>query len=172
MDAHGDDRSEPPSPRTRAVWRSLSAGPVEDVVATVRELALDTRLVLHIGTDSQEGARHTDYVTVIAALIPGHGGRVFFRRRTTPRTKSLAQRLFREAELSIEIAHELRNAIGCDVTVHVDANEDERHRSSNYVQALAGMVVGNGFRVHLKPDSWCATHVADRLVKVRRPSAA
>jgi predicted RNase H-related nuclease YkuK (DUF458 family) len=34
------------------------------------------------------------------------------------------------------------------------------------------MVVGYGFRVRLKPDSWCATHVADRLVKVRRPSAA
>jgi predicted RNase H-related nuclease YkuK (DUF458 family) len=54
----------------------------------------------------------------------------------------------------------------------MDANEDLRHRSSNYVQALAGMVVGYGFRVRLKPDSWCATHVADRLVKVRRPSAA
>ena len=155
-----------------AMWRSLTGGPIPDVVAAVRDLTADTRVVVHIGTDSQESARHTDYVTVIAALTPGHGGRVFYRHRTTTRTKSLAQRLFREAELSLEIAHELQRAIGCEITVHVDANEDERHRSSNYVQALAGMVVGNGFRVHLKPDSWCATHVADRLVKVRRPSAA
>lgn len=154
------------------MWKSLSGVPVADVVAAVRELTRDARVVLHIGTDSQEASRHTDYVTVIAALLPGHGGRVFYRHKTTTRTKSLSQRLFHEAELSLEVAHQIAAALACEITVHVDANEDERHRSSNYVQALAGMVVGNGFRVHLKPDSWCATHVADRLVKARRPSAA
>ena len=154
------------------MWKSLSGVPIPDVVAAVGELTRDSRVVLHIGTDSQEGSRNTDYVTVIAALTPGHGGRVFYCHKTTTRTKSLAQRLFHEAELSIETAHELSRALAIEITVHVDANEDERHRSSNYVQALAGMVVGNGFRVHLKPDSWCATHVADRLVKSRRSSAA
>ena len=34
--------------------------------------------------------------------------------------------------------------------VHVDANEDLRHRSSKYVQALSGMVVGHGFQVRVK----------------------
>ena len=56
--------------------------------------------------------------------------------------------------------------------MHVDANEDLRHRSSKYVRALAGMVVGHGFQVRVKPDSWCATHVADYLVKGKHHRAA
>ena len=48
--------------------------------------------------------------------------------------------------------------------MHVDANVDLRHRSSKYVRALAGMVMGYGFKVMVKPHSWCATHVADFVV--------
>jgi predicted RNase H-related nuclease YkuK (DUF458 family) len=150
----------------------MTGGAVPDVVAAIREIAAREPIVLHIGTDSQETSRNTDYVSVIVALTPGHGGRVFYRRHATKRTRSLAQRLFKEAALSLEVAQVMAEQITPEITVHVDANEDLRHRSSNYVQALAGMVVGYGFRVRLKPDSWCATHVADRLVKVRRPSAA
>ena len=88
------------------------------------------------------------------------------------RARSLAHKLFREAELSIAVAQALSASIREEILVHVDANEDPRHRSSNYVQALAGMVVGHGFEVQLKPHSWCASHVADHVVKERLREAA
>ena len=107
----------------------------------------------------------------LAVLEPGHGGRVFYRRERIRRQESLAQKLFHEAELSIRVATDLSEEVAQEIIVHVDANEDLRHRSANYVQALAGMVVGYGFRVAVKLESRCATHVADRVVKERHDAA-
>ena len=143
-----------------------------DIVGEIRALVGDEERLIHIGTDSQPHGRHTDFVTVIAVLNPGKGGRVFYKRERVDRTHSLAHKLFREAEMSIDVAQALDQSLAQEVIVHVDANEDPRHRSSNYVQALAGMVVGHGFKVQLKPHSWCASHVADHVVKERHLKAA
>lgn len=153
-------------------WTTLSGSAVADVIEAVRALVGDEERIVHIGTDAQHRGYNTDFVTVIAVLNPGKGGRVFYRRERTRRTRSLAQKLFREAELSIAVATALSEEIAQEIVVHIDANQDLRHRSSDYVQALAGMVVGYGFKVAVKPNSWCATHVADRVVKERHSSAA
>ena len=39
------------------------------------------------------------------------------------------------------------------------------HRSSAYVQELVGLVVGQGFKALIKPDSWAASHAADHVVR-------
>lgn len=153
-------------------WRSLSGKPVSDLVAAVQELLRQDREVIHVGSDSQNNGQATHYVTVVAVVDPGAGGRVFYTRKSVPRARSLAQKLFHEAELSIETALVLSRSFAHDIIVHVDANEDLRHLSSQYVRSLAGMVLGHGFQVRVKPDSWCATHVADSLVKRKQPWAA
>jgi predicted RNase H-related nuclease YkuK (DUF458 family) len=155
-----------------AMWRSLSGKPVKDIVQAVQSVLHRDEHVVHVGTDSQEYGYHTNFVIVVAVIDPGFGGRVFYRRERTPRTRSLAHKLFKEAELSLAAALHLNGDIAHDIVVHVDANEDERHRSSKYVRALAGMVMGHGFQVRVKPDSWCATNVADHLVKGKHPDAA
>ena len=165
---------EPPGafgPVERTMWRSLSGKPISDIVGTVKSLLHDAHVV-HVGTDSQQYGYHTNFVTVVAVVNPGMGGLVFYQRNRTPRTQSLAHRLFQEAEMSLGAACALNDAIAHDIVVHVDANEDLRHRSSRYVRALAGMVVGHGFQVRVKPNAWCATHVADFLVKGKRHAAA
>jgi predicted RNase H-related nuclease YkuK (DUF458 family) len=154
------------------MWSTLYGERIDDVVAAVRELAAKGDRVIHVGTDSRNRGLYTHFVTVVAALSPGHGGRIFYTRSRQPWMRSLAHRLFQEAQLSIEVAVALAEANVPDVTVHVDANEDIKHRSSRYVQALAGMVVGYGFRVQVKPHAWCATHVADYVVKEKHKKAA
>jgi len=166
-----------------APWRSLSGQNVHDLVGQVRALMQAAspsgngngrarRPILHVGTDSKHRGYHTDYVTVAAIVSPGHGGRVFYQRRREARSPSLSHRLFLETELSLRIACELEKAGIRDIVVHVDANVDVRHRSARYVQALSGMVVGYGFEVRVKPDSWCATHVADFVVNDRHQRVA
>ena len=123
-----------------------------------------------VATD--EAGNTTTETCEIVVLNPGKGGRVFHRRERKKRAKSLAHKLFQEAELSLGVATSLSEALAQEIVVHVDANEDIRHKSSNYVQALAGMVVGHGFKVQVKPNSWCATHVADHVVKERHERAA
>ena len=154
------------------MWRSLTRGPVDDIVATVQGLAGEVDVAIHIGTDSQECAGHTDFVTVVALIHPARGGRVFYRKDRVHHRYDLARRLYREAELSLQVALELNDAVLQEIVVHVDANEDPRHRSSRFVHGLAGLVRGYGFQVQLKPGAWCATHVADHLVKERHRRAA
>ena len=153
------------------MWRSLSGQPIRSIVDVVRGLLHRDRHVVHVGTDSQCQGGHTNYVTVVAVVDPGLGGRIFYRRDRTPRAQSLAHKLFTEAGYSLEAAQLLDRSIAHDIVVHVDANSDQRHLSSKYVRALAGMVVGHGFQVRVKPEAWCATHVADYLVKSKGNAA-
>jgi len=154
------------------MWRSLSGSRVEDIAAEVERLVGQHERLIHVGTDSKHRGFHTDFVTVIALLDPGRGGLVYYERSREPRMRSLAQKLFKEAELSLVAATRIAEVVGQRIVVHVDANADERHRSSRYVQALAGMVLGHGFQVQVKPNAWCATHVADYVVKEKHRKAA
>jgi predicted RNase H-related nuclease YkuK (DUF458 family) len=147
------------------MWHTLSGDSVADIAAAVRALCAGGGKTLHIGTDSKQRALNADYVTVIAVLDPGCGGRVLYRRQRAPRSRSLAEKLFREVNLSLEVAAHLQEQGIGSVTVHVDANSDAQHESSRFVGALSGMVVGHGFRVRIKPEAWCATHVADSIAK-------
>ena len=52
-----------------------------------------------------------------------------------------------------------------DSSPHIDANPVETHRSSRYVQELVGLVVSQGFRAVIKPESWAASRAADRMVR-------
>ena len=106
-------------------------------------------------------------MTVLALVTPGEGGRVIYRTSREKRMESLAQRLFHEAQLAIELATDLTEVTPRPIVVHIDANPDERHRSSRFARSLAGMGIGQGFEVRLKPDAWAASCVADHVVKGR-----
>ena len=146
-------------------WRCLSGAWVEDPSALLFGLSAEDPIALHVGADSKNRGDHTLFVTVLALVRPGEGGRVIYRTTRVPKMKGLAQRLFHEAQLAIELATDLTEATGRRVVVHIDANPDERHRSSRYARSLAGMGIGQGFEVRLKPDAWAATCVADHVVK-------
>ena len=156
-------------------WKSLS-GEAVDLVSIVKETILesDVPVEVHIGSDSQQFGKDTQYVTVLVVTRKGKGGRVFFTRERIPRVRTLRERLYREVWCTTELAMELTSTpdlggsdglMGAPVTLHIDANPDPRFKSSEYVQELAGMCVGQGFNTLLKPDSWASSHAADHAVK-------
>jgi hypothetical protein len=149
----------------RGEWRTLTGVPVADVVAFVRESAREGQRV-HVGTDSLQLARHTRFVTVVAILTPGRGGRALWRRETRARIASLRERLLVEVWLSVELGLSLHPVVPGELSVHIDANPVARHRSSAYVQELVGLVVSQGFRAVIKPESWAASRTADRMVRL------
>lgn len=148
-------------------WKTLGGEKVADLKKVLGDLMFEAARDVHIGTDSQQDGKVTQFVTVVVVLLPGKGGRAFFCKEKVPRIKALRERLLREVQMSVELGLELNPSIseGSSLTIHVDANPDVRFKSSNYVQELAGYVVGQGFKTLLKPDSWCATHAADHVVK-------
>ena len=146
------------------MWRTLRGERIEDVLEFVRDNSRDGQSV-HIGTDSLQTRHATRFVTVVAILTPGRGGRAIYRRESEPRIASLRQRLLREVWLSVDLGLKLHPVVPGELTVHIDANPVVTHKSSAYVQELVGLVVSQGFRAEIKPESWAATHAADRLVR-------
>lgn len=148
----------------RRPWRTLSEVKVEDISVWVKE-AIKGGQHVHIGTDSLQTSRTTSFCTVVVILTPGKGGRAAYSRRTTPRIKSLRDRLAQETWDSLEIAMELAPIVKNDLTIHLDVNVDEKYRSTQYRQELVGAVVGQGFKYLVKPDSWASSHIADWAVR-------
>jgi predicted RNase H-related nuclease YkuK (DUF458 family) len=147
------------------MWKTLTGQAIGDVVDFVRDHAQEGQIV-HLGTDSLQLRRHTRFVTVVAILTPGHGGRAIWTRVVRPRIPSLRERLLREVWLSVELGLRLHPVVPGPLHVHIDANPIAHYKSSAYVQELVGLVVSQGFRAVIKPESWAASRAADRLVRV------
>ena len=150
-------------------WWTLGGAEVLDVMTAVQSLVQRGQIV-HIGTDAQKSSSRMEFVTVACVLNPGKGGRVFYTRRFDRKNISLFEKLSTETWLSLDLAIRMHEAFPLatgreQIWVHVDANPDERFDSSDYVKQLAGMVAGSGFPVLVKPNAWCASHVADYAVK-------
>lgn len=146
----------------KSKWKTIDGAHVPDIVQFVKDATRQGQIV-HVGTDSLQTGRYTQYVTVVVVLNPPKGGRVAYCREIVPRVSSLRQRLMAEVWKSIEVAMVLPEP--SNLTVHIDANAQERHLSSKYLQELVGLVVGQGFKALWKPDSWAASHAADHIVR-------
>ena len=145
-------------------WKTLSGQSIPDIVQFAREATAQGQ-VLHIGSDSLQCGKYTQVVTVVVVLNPPKGGRVAYCRQILPRIISLRQRLLKEVWASVEIAMQISPEIRGDMTVHVDASPEEKNMSNRYVEELVGLIVGQGFKALIKPESWAASHVSDHIVR-------
>jgi predicted RNase H-related nuclease YkuK (DUF458 family) len=148
------------------MWKTLGEIKIPDILQFIAEASRNGQAV-HIGTDSLQTGRFTQFVTVVVILTPSKGGRVAYRRDVVPRITSLRERLLREVWRSVELGLRCSPLVKGDLTVHIDANPVVAHKSSAYVQELVGLVVGQGFKALIKPRSWAATHCADHIVRCR-----
>ena len=149
------------------VWKTIDGQKVTDIVGMVKGLIAEGEREIHIGSDTQQARKETAFVTILVVVNPGKGARAFYLQDTTPRIKSLRERLMKEVWLSVNLGLELNAMVPetTGLTVHVDANPNLKFRSSDHVKELAAMVVSQGFKTLLKPDSWAASHAADHVVK-------
>lgn len=152
-------------------WQFMDGSPCSDIRAEVSsQISQFPGSLVYIGSDSQQFSKFTEYVTVLIVRRPEKGGRVLICREKVPRIGELRQRLANEVWRSTELAMELQVPFeGCEpieiCEIHIDANMDQRHRSSKYVEELVGMAMGQGFTTVVKPHSWAASHAADHAVK-------
>ena len=148
------------------MWKTLNEVKIPDIMEFVREASRAGQSV-HIGSDSLQSGRYTQFVTVVVILTPRKGGRVAYRREVVPRITSLRERLLMEVWRSVDLGLHFSPIVKGELTVHIDANPVVTHKSSAYVQELVGLVVGQGFKALIKPESWAASHAADHVVRSR-----
>ncbi len=129
---------------------------------------------LIIGTDSMPAFNATaDFVSAIVVHRKNRGGIYFWSKRTETELHTLRQRIFQEALFSLKLAEQLieelkqrdfsaggGSAFGGNLTIHVDVGPNGE--TKKLMQEIVGMIVGNGFAVKTKPESYGASSVADR----------
>lgn len=128
-----------------------------------------------IGTDSQNFS-DTKIVTVIAVICEGHGGIYFYEISREPRIDNIRQKLYEETSRSLNTAMELLKIIEdneeynllidkCHFVLHVDAGKTDRSKTRELIPELVGWIKSCGYDCEVKPDSYVASSIADKLSK-------
>lgn len=126
---------------------------------------------LVIGTDSQakrlNGKSEIDFVSAVVVHRQGRGARYFWKKKKIDKVPHLRDKIYTETSLSLELAQELVPLLRAQITpakydfeIHIDVGPLGPTR--DMIKEVVGMVNGNGFTAKTKPDSWGASHVADK----------
>ena len=126
---------------------------------------------IYIGTDSQT---HSDTKIVSVMVIYEHkrGGFSFFTIDWTDRytVDRLSEKITDETQRSIDLANRtllymLENDVDVEVCVHADVGKGKHSKTKDMINWVVAMVEAEGFRAYVKPESWAASSVADRISK-------
>ncbi|MBX6394639.1 MAG: ribonuclease H-like YkuK family protein [Alicyclobacillaceae bacterium] len=142
---------------------------VADIVDFMKEAPAETYRLI-IGTDSQNHPAQGTTTFAVAIIIHrvGKGARYYFRRESHRLIRSLSQRLYAEAAMSVELGEQvqryLREAGALqDIEVHLDIGEEGASRQ--LIREVVGWVTSSGYTAKIKPDSFGASKVADKYTK-------
>ncbi len=128
-----------------------------------------------VGTDSQNFS-DTKIVNVIAVICEGHGGIYFYQISHINRISDVRQKLYTETGMSLEAADDILKIIESDnkydelysnvtFTIHVDAGKSENGKTKDLIPAIVGWIKAQGYEYEIKPDSFVASTIADRISK-------
>jgi len=124
---------------------------------------------IYIGTDSKNTVSKTKFTTAVVIYTSGRGGVFCLSHRSiNPRMPSTRQRLLQEALFSIEVANIVSDMVPTTayIEIHLDVSAPNlKFESSKHQQMLSGFVIAQGYPCKWKPDSWCATGIADHAVR-------
>ena len=128
-----------------------------------------------VGTDSQNFS-DTKIVNVIAIICEGHGGIYFYQIAHVDKIMDVRAKLYAETQMSLEIADKVLELIEADnaydnmyesvtFTIHVDAGNSEYGKTKDLIPAIVGWIRSQGYECEIKPDSFVASTIADRISK-------
>jgi predicted RNase H-related nuclease YkuK (DUF458 family) len=126
-----------------------------------------------VGTDSQNFS-YTKMVSVIVMQCEGHGGIYFYRVEKINRLSDVRTKLNYETQISLHYADELLNVMAeidedlfssINFSIHVDAGRSENGKTKELIPSLVGWIHSYGYECHVKPDSFAASTIANRISK-------
>ena len=147
-------------------YRKLDGTPVNDLASYTKDyLRKHTEVSLSVGTDSQNIGGSSVYATVVAFRHPGKGVHYILTKKREPIISDMITRLFKEAEGSIKVAEYLKeNGVYQPITIDVDYNENEEHRSHKLIPMVKGWILGLGYQMNTKQNIQVASVAADHLL--------
>lgn len=122
---------------------------------------------ISVGTDSQN-FEDTKTVMVVAIHRVGSGGIFFYDIKRVKKITNIAQKLFFETSMSLDIATKLlemlqNEGIDFGISIHVDAGNNGK--TSKLIPEIVGWIKSCGFDCETKPNSYAASSIADKYSK-------
>lgn len=126
-----------------------------------------------IGTDSQN-FDHTKIVNVIAVTCEGHGGIFFYSITHENLIRDVRTKLHTETNQSLEIAMSLTHIMeeqykklydNILFSIHIDAGKSDKGKTKELIPELVGWIRACGYDCEIKPDSYAASSIADKISK-------
>lgn len=134
----------------------------------------DIPLQIVSGTDSQNFDK-TKVVSVIAVTCEGHGGIFFYEIERIQRINDVRMKLTEETTRSLNIMTKLVEILekkeyaelreNSTLAIHVDAGWSDKGKTKELIPMLVGWIKACGYDCAVKPASYCASSIADRLSK-------
>ena len=134
----------------------------------------DIPLQIVVGTDSQNFDK-TKVVSVIAVTCEGHGGIFFYEIERIKRINDVRMKLTEETTRSLNIMTKLVEILekneyaelreNSTLAIHVDAGWSDKGKTKELIPMLVGWIKACGYDCAVKPASYCASSIADRLSK-------
>jgi predicted RNase H-related nuclease YkuK (DUF458 family) len=121
-----------------------------------------------VGADSQMRSRGTFFAIVISLIRLGHGGTFFYHKFQERRYQSLQQRIFQEAFYAVGLASELREYLknqNIEIPIRLHFDIGRNGPTHKFIQSLLSIAETNHFRAEIKPNSFCASTIADKFTK-------
>lgn len=127
--------------------------------------------VIYIGTDSQTYSE-TKVITVIAVHEVGRGGFWFHTVdwTTAYRKARITEKIAEETKRSIEVGKQVvefvqENRLNTSIKIHADIGRGKHSKTAEMINWVVAMIEAEGFEAEIKPNSWCASSIADRISK-------
>jgi len=135
----------------------------------------ETPFNIIIGTDSQNH-QDTKVVTVVAITCEGHGGIFFDHIKHIDKISSVKEKLNYETGDSLIVATKLIDVfenseeleevyLNSHIAIHIDAGTSLKGKTHLLINDLIGWVTATGFDCQIKPDSFVASSIADKISK-------
>lgn len=150
---------------------------IQDVRTFLLNEPLESKI--YVGVDSEsylnkKKIRMATYYSVVVIHKNGHNGCKIFGHKSTERdysadkkkpTRRLMQEVYMASALYLELAEDFGER---EVEIHLDLNPSAKHVSNLIVDQAIGYIKGSCNVVPLiKPDAWCASSVADKLLRIQ-----
>ena len=143
------------------LFKNIKGERIDPIAHTLKILKDYPNVQIHIGSDSQNIGKKTRYATVIAYRYGSRGVHYILSKKNEALLKDMWSRLWKEAEMSIDVAEWLTNQISVRVEIDMDYNSDENFKSSKLISATKGWANSLGYKVNVKPNNQIATKAAD-----------
>ncbi|MBH45543.1 MAG: hypothetical protein CMC93_02875 [Flavobacteriaceae bacterium] len=143
------------------IFKDIKGNRVDPIQHTLGILKNHPNIQIHIGSDSQNAGKYSKYATVIAYRFGSRGVHYILSKKVESLITDMWTRLWKEAEMSIDVAEWLTHQVSVRVEIDMDYNSDESFSSHKLISATRGWANSLGYKVNVKPDNQIATRAAD-----------